>query len=53
MLTHLEKRTVPTVVLDAVKSTTNPNDLLILDLAFKNLRDYTFLPNYKNLVSFN
>ena len=50
MLTHLEKRTVPQAILDIVKTTPNPNDLQTLDLGFKDIHDYTFLPNYKNLV---
>jgi hypothetical protein len=50
MLTHLEQKTVPTDVLERVKNTPNPNDLKKLDLSFKDLKDYTFLPNYKNLV---
>lgn len=50
MLTHLEKRTVPQAILDIVKTTPNPNDVLTLDLGFKDIHDYTFLPNYKNLV---
>ena len=50
MTTPLEKRTVPQAVIDAVKITNNPDELKQLVLSFKDIHDYSFLPNYKNLV---
>ena len=36
---------------EVVKAAVGPNQVNQLNLAFKNIKDYTFLPNYKNLVN--
>lgn len=46
-----EAQSIPRVVLEATKNYSSPNQIKELDLSFKDLKEYTFLPNYKNLVS--
>jgi hypothetical protein len=36
---------------ETVKSVQTPFNVPTLDLSFKNIKDLTFLPNYKNLVN--
>lgn len=48
MASHSQQ--LPSVVLEVTKQYSSPNQITALDLSFKDLKEYTFLPNYKNLV---
>lgn len=37
-------------IVDVMRNASTPNIVKNLNLGFKNIRDFTFLPNYKNLV---
>lgn len=50
MATLKSTRNIPGAKVEVLKNISTPNAIHQLNLAFKNIKDYTFLPNYKNAV---